>query len=158
MSKAGATTMLKHKLVGTSGLRSSEIALGTMPFGDKRAWGCPEDAARAILECFVKAGGTTIDTAPNYGDGASEEIVGAFACGSALERAPPTSRSIILNCRKKLVLTGVPIGADRDPGMRQYKDRNQCITSRQSGSHSNAASHPGRRQPSLRACPSARPQ
>ncbi len=71
--------MLKHKLVGTSGLRSSEIALGTMPFGDKRAWGCPEDAARAILECFVKAGGTTIDTAPNYGDGASEEIVGAFA-------------------------------------------------------------------------------
>src|SRR3546814_3741885 len=44
-----------------------------------------------------------------------------FKCGSVLERAPPLSRSIILNYRKKVVLTGVPIGAARDPDTRQYR-------------------------------------
>ncbi len=71
--------MLRQVLVGPSGLRSSEIALGTMTFGDSRAWGCTASEAEAIMQCFVEAGGTTIDTAPNYGDGTSEEIVGAFA-------------------------------------------------------------------------------
>ena len=71
--------MLRQVLVGPSGLRSSEIALGTMTFGDSRAWGCTASEAEAIMQCFVEAGGTTIDTAPNYGDGTSEEIVGSFA-------------------------------------------------------------------------------
>ena len=54
--------MLRQVLVGPSGLRSSEIALGTMTFGDSRAWGCTASEAEAIMQCFVEAGGTTIDT------------------------------------------------------------------------------------------------
>ncbi|GGB94722.1 oxidoreductase [Novosphingobium endophyticum] len=73
--------MLKQVLVGKSGLRSSEIALGTMTFGDPRPWGCSADEARKIMARFVDGGGTTIDTAPNYADGASEEIVGDFTAG-----------------------------------------------------------------------------
>ena len=71
--------MLNQVLVGPSGLRSSEIALGTMAFGEARAWGCAADEAEAIMQSFVDAGGTTIDTAPNYAEGQSEEIVGTFA-------------------------------------------------------------------------------
>ncbi len=71
--------MLNQVLVGPSGLRSSAIALGTMTFGETSDWGCPPDEAHAVLERFVEAGGTTIDTAPNYANGASEEIIGAFA-------------------------------------------------------------------------------
>lgn len=71
--------MLEQTLVGSSGLRSSRVALGTMNFGDQRKWGCTSEEALAILVRFTEAGGTTIDTAPNYADGRSEEIVGDFA-------------------------------------------------------------------------------
>lgn len=70
---------MKQLLVGNSGLRSSEIALGTMTFGDSRNWGCTDAEALDILARFVDAGGTTIDTAPNYAEGRAEEIVGRFA-------------------------------------------------------------------------------
>lgn len=73
--------MLRQILVGHSGLRSSEIALGTMTFGDARNWGCSAKVAEEIAERFVEAGGTTLDTAPNYANGLGEEIVGAFARG-----------------------------------------------------------------------------
>jgi aryl-alcohol dehydrogenase-like predicted oxidoreductase len=70
---------MRIKLVGSSGLRSSEIVLGTMTFGEKRGWGADADEATAIMARYVELGGTTIDTAPNYAGGASEEIVGRFA-------------------------------------------------------------------------------
>lgn len=73
--------MLNQVLVGPSGLRSSQVALGSMTFGDTRAWGCDVEEANRILTRFVEVGGTTIDTAPNYADGRSEEIIGAFARG-----------------------------------------------------------------------------
>src|SRR3546814_9641074 len=57
-----------------------------------------------------------------------------FKCGSVLERAPPLSRSIILNYRKKVVLTGVPIGAARDPDTRQYRHNNQRLCFREARS------------------------
>src|SRR3546814_10020191 len=61
-----------------------------------------------------------------------------FKCGSVLERAPPLSRSIILNYRKKVVLTGVPIGAARDPDTRQYRHNNQRLCFREAWHHSDA--------------------
>lgn len=70
---------MQQVLVGNSGLRSSRLALGTMGFGDRRPWGCTTNEAECIMSRFVAEGGTTLDTAPNYADGASEEIVGKFA-------------------------------------------------------------------------------
>lgn len=71
------------------------------------------------------------------------------ACGSALERHPPLSRTITLNCRKKLVLIGVPIGAARDPGTCQYRITINVLASVRTGLHSNADPQPagfGRRR------------
>lgn len=72
---------MRHRLLGHSGLRVSQLCLGTMTFGETKAWGADEAAASDILARFVEAGGSFLDTAPNYSGGASEEIVGRFAKG-----------------------------------------------------------------------------
>jgi aryl-alcohol dehydrogenase-like predicted oxidoreductase len=56
----------------------SELALGTMTFGEDWGWGAPKEVSRKILERFAEAGGNFIDTANNYTDGTSERFVGEF--------------------------------------------------------------------------------
>ena len=67
---------MRYTLLGRSGLRVSEVALGTMTFGEAWGWGAPADECRRMFETFVEAGGNFVDTACNYTDGQSEEIVG----------------------------------------------------------------------------------
>jgi len=69
---------VRYKLLGHSGLRVSELALGTMTFGEDWGWGASEAESRKIFERFTEAGGNFIDTASNYTDGASERFVGQF--------------------------------------------------------------------------------
>ena len=69
---------MRYTLLGQSGLRVSEVALGTMTFGDAWGWGASEEKSGRIFDAFVEAGGTFVDTACNYTDGQSEEIVGAL--------------------------------------------------------------------------------
>jgi aryl-alcohol dehydrogenase-like predicted oxidoreductase len=70
---------MRYTLLGRSGLRVSEVALGTMTFGEAWGWGASEDECRRMFDAFVEAGGNFVDTACNYTDGQSEEIVGALA-------------------------------------------------------------------------------
>jgi aryl-alcohol dehydrogenase-like predicted oxidoreductase len=72
---------VRYKLFGTSGLRVSELCLGAMIFGDERAVGATKDESRAIFDTFVEAGGNFIDTANNYANGMSEQLVGEFTQG-----------------------------------------------------------------------------
>ncbi|MEH2299084.1 MAG: aldo/keto reductase [Nostoc sp.] len=67
---------MRYKLFGKSGLRVSELCLGTMTFGEDWGWGAPKDTSRQIFETFVEAGGNFIDTANQYTNGSSEKIVG----------------------------------------------------------------------------------
>jgi aryl-alcohol dehydrogenase-like predicted oxidoreductase len=67
---------MRYKLLGGSGLRVSELALGTMTFGETWGWGAPKDECRKIFSAFAEAGGNFVDTANNYTDGTSEEYVG----------------------------------------------------------------------------------
>jgi aryl-alcohol dehydrogenase-like predicted oxidoreductase len=64
--------------LGRSGLRVSPLCLGTMTFGNEWGWGSEEDAARAVFDRYVEAGGNFIDTADLYTEGHSEELVGKF--------------------------------------------------------------------------------
>ena len=63
---------MQKRAVGRTGLRVSRLGLGTM------TWGRATDhhEAREQLIAFAEAGGTLIDTAAGYGDGAAEELVG----------------------------------------------------------------------------------
>jgi aryl-alcohol dehydrogenase-like predicted oxidoreductase len=69
---------MRYKLLGRSGLRVSELALGTMTFGEDWGWGASKAEARAIFDLFVEAGGNFIDTACNYTEGSAENFVGEF--------------------------------------------------------------------------------
>ncbi len=69
---------MRYKLLGRSGLRVSELCLGTMTFGDDWGWGAPKAESKEIFDTFIEAGGNYIDTANNYTDGTSEKFVGEF--------------------------------------------------------------------------------
>jgi aryl-alcohol dehydrogenase-like predicted oxidoreductase len=69
---------MRYKLLGPSGLRVSELCLGTMSFGEAWGFGADEKQAHRILDAFAEAGGTFIDTANKYHEGQSEEILGGF--------------------------------------------------------------------------------
>jgi len=72
---------MRYKLLGKSGLRVSELCLGTMTFGDDWGWGAPKDESQRIFDTFAEAGGNFIDTANNYTNGTSEKFVGEFVKG-----------------------------------------------------------------------------
>ncbi len=58
--------------VGDTGLKVSRLGLGTMTWGRDT----DEHEARDQLIAFAEAGGTLVDTAAGYADGASEELIG----------------------------------------------------------------------------------
>ena len=69
---------MKYKLFGKSGLRVSEISLGTMTFGTEWGWGADYETSKKIFDEYANAGGNFIDTANRYTDGTSEKMVGDF--------------------------------------------------------------------------------
>jgi aryl-alcohol dehydrogenase-like predicted oxidoreductase len=69
---------MQYRLLGNSGLRVSEAALGTMTFGEEWGWGSPRDEARKEYDAFREAGGYFIDTANFYTNGKSESFIGEF--------------------------------------------------------------------------------
>ncbi len=68
---------MKYRLMGKSGLRVSELALGAMTFGTK-GWGADKDESRSVYDGFREAGGNFIDTANIYSGGTSETFLGEF--------------------------------------------------------------------------------
>lgn len=63
---------MKYTNLGHSGLRVSQLCLGTMTFGREAS----EADSHVMLDYFVEQGGNFIDTANVYSDGASERIIG----------------------------------------------------------------------------------
>jgi len=63
---------MEQRYVGSSGLLVSRLALGTMTWGRDT----DEHESRDQLTAFLEAGGTLVDTAAGYGDGAAEELLG----------------------------------------------------------------------------------
>jgi aryl-alcohol dehydrogenase-like predicted oxidoreductase len=72
---------MRYRLLGKSGLRVSELCLGTMTFGEDWGWGSSKDESRQILDAFFEAGGNFIDTANIYTMGSSETLLGEFLRG-----------------------------------------------------------------------------
>src|SRR5271163_3732764 len=74
-------TFMKYRLLGKSGLRVSEVSLGTMTFGDERGWGSPKAEAQQVYETYREASGNFVDTANFYTGGTSEKFLGEFMQG-----------------------------------------------------------------------------
>jgi aryl-alcohol dehydrogenase-like predicted oxidoreductase len=72
---------MRYRLLGKSGLRVSELCLGTMTFGEDWGWGSSKDESRKVYDAFLEAGGNFIDTANIYTNGTSETLLGEFLAG-----------------------------------------------------------------------------
>ena len=72
---------MRYKLFGHSGLRVSELCLGTMTFNPDPGFGVDEAQSRKIFDAYMEAGGNFIDTANLYGRGVSESMLGDFIAG-----------------------------------------------------------------------------
>ena len=69
---------MRYKLLGNSGLKISEIALGTGTFGTAWGWGCTREESAALFASFVEAGGNLFDCADGYQNGEAETMLGEF--------------------------------------------------------------------------------
>ncbi len=104
---------MRYKLLGNSGLRVSEICLGTMSFGEDFGWGISEPKSRQIFDAFVEAGGNFIDTANEvYNGGSSEKFLGEFIAADRdrivlstkyTDSLPTTDPNLAGNQRKNMV-------------------------------------------------------
>jgi aryl-alcohol dehydrogenase-like predicted oxidoreductase len=72
---------MQQRSLGATGLKVSRLGLGTMTWGRDT----DEHEARDQLIGFAEAGGTLLDTAAGYGDGASEELIGTLI-GDVVDR------------------------------------------------------------------------
>jgi aryl-alcohol dehydrogenase-like predicted oxidoreductase len=69
---------MNYKLLGKSGLRVSEFALGTMTFGNDWGWGAPKDEAQKVYNAFRESGGNFVDTA-NIGEFMKDTVIAWFS-------------------------------------------------------------------------------
>lgn len=85
---------MKHRSLGRSGLEISVLGLGSWALGGPDwafGWGAQDDSdSIAAIERAVSRGMNWIDTAPAYGLGHSEEII-----GRALRDLPPSERPFV---------------------------------------------------------------
>ncbi|WP_189932714.1 aldo/keto reductase [Streptomyces sulfonofaciens] len=72
---------MEQRYLGRTGLRVSELCMGTMTFGGA----ADEATSHRLLDAFAAAGGTFVDTADVYGHGAAEEILGRWLRGRRRE-------------------------------------------------------------------------
>lgn len=78
------TNIDDYVTLGRSGLRVSQLCLGTMTFGTEWGWGSEETIARAVFDRYIDSGGNFLDTADAYTEGHSEELLGKFIRESGL--------------------------------------------------------------------------
>src|SRR2546430_7363268 len=70
--------LMNYKLLGRSGLKVSELCLGTMGFGTENGWGADKEISKQVFDTYVNAGGNFLDTANFYTKGTSEVFLGDF--------------------------------------------------------------------------------
>ena len=72
---------MHYRLFGHTGLRVSELSLGTMTFGSEWGWGADFEGCKQMLDCYQERGGNFIDTANFYTNGQSETFLGRLLKG-----------------------------------------------------------------------------
>jgi len=81
---------MKYNLLGNTGLKVSELCLGTMTFGGQGMWtaigALPQDEANELVKQSVDAGINFIDTANVYSEGLSEKMTGQAIRDLGLKR------------------------------------------------------------------------
>ncbi|WP_262271048.1 aldo/keto reductase [Microvirga yunnanensis] len=108
---------MRYKLFGRhTGLRVSELVLGTGNFGTRWGHGTEPAEARRIFDAYAEAGGNFIDTADSYQFGQSEEILGDLLQGRRddfvvatkfTQRADPKDGILVTGNSRKAMIASV---------------------------------------------------
>lgn len=69
---------MDYKLLGKTGIKVSELCLGTMTFGTDWNFGSNKEESKRIFDAFCNAGGNFFDSANIYTTGTSEKYLGEF--------------------------------------------------------------------------------
>jgi aryl-alcohol dehydrogenase-like predicted oxidoreductase len=69
---------MRYKRFGNSGLRVSEVALGTGTFGTSLGSGADREQSKRLFDAFAEAGGNLFDCADAYQNGEAEQFLGDF--------------------------------------------------------------------------------
>lgn len=98
---------MRYKLFGEhTGLRVSELVLGTGNFGTGWGYGAERDDSRKILDAYADAGGNFIDTAGVYQGGQSEEIIGDALVGRRDDFVVATKYTMPAGAKGGILVTG----------------------------------------------------
>lgn len=81
---------MNYNLLGNTGLKVSELCLGTMTFGGRGMWTAigtlPQEQVNALVKQSVEGGINFIDTANVYSEGLSEQMTGKAILDLGLKR------------------------------------------------------------------------
>ncbi len=70
---------MRYKVFGQhTGLRVSELVLGTGLFGTQWGYGAEREEARKVFDGYMEAGGNFLDSADSYQFGEAESMLGEF--------------------------------------------------------------------------------
>lgn len=86
--------------IGRSGVNASAVGLGTWAIGGWMWGGTDETESIAAIQASLEAGVTLIDTAPAYGLGRSEEIVGKALAGRRDKAVIATKCGLVWHTQK----------------------------------------------------------
>jgi methylglyoxal reductase len=100
MSVVSAAPQLLERQIGASGVMASAAGLGTWAIGGWMWGGTDEAESIAAIHAAIDAGITLIDTAPAYGMGRSEEIVGKAIAGRRNEVVLATKCGLVWHTDK----------------------------------------------------------
>lgn len=89
--------MLKYRMLGRTGLKVSEICLGTMSFGQDWGFGADETTSHQVLDHYRELGGNFLDTANKYHNGETEEILGRWLPGKRHEMVVATKYTLAMD-------------------------------------------------------------
>ena len=98
---------MRYKIFGRStGLRVSELGLGTGNFGTRWGHGAEPGEAKKIFDGYVAAGGNFIDTADTYQVGQAEELVGEFIAADRDHFVVATKFTLGVSAQSRMSETG----------------------------------------------------
>lgn len=98
---------MRYRVFGEhTGLRVSEVVLGTGAFGTKWGYGAEPDEALRILDGYLEAGGNFLDTADSYQYGESESLLGEFIKSNRDDLVLGTKYTQSSNPKGSLSVTG----------------------------------------------------
>ena len=112
---------MRYRTLGRAGIRISEVGLGTWGMGGDR-YGRADDAEsrRAVLRA-LELGINHIDTAPIYGNGRSEEVVGDAIAGRRHEVVLATKVGMFPGGRGKFDYSGATVMREVEQSLRRLR-------------------------------------